>query len=125
MTHLFLFTPHHIATLADWLDERGQLLLQVELPHSGASGFYATIGSLAELKRTLENVTNPEIEIFVWKNRTEEESEGVDKSDDLKWIYSHPDEVMYLSVKKNRNFSPSYAKDPERYREFVEQWFQR
>jgi hypothetical protein len=123
MTYAGLFTPHHIATLADWLDEKRQLLVQIELPHSGGSGSYATVRSLVELKRIVESVTNPEIEIFIWKNRTERELENADEPDDLEWIYSHPDEVMYLSVKKNRNFSRSYANDPEKYREVLEQWF--
>lgn len=119
-----LFTPHHIATLADWLEEKGELFLEIELPHSGGSGLYQTVHSLAEVKRAVEQVSNPEIEIFIWKNRTQVEFEsGVAFPGDLSWIYLHGDEVMHLAVKKNRNSSESYLNEPGKYQKEVEEWF--
>jgi len=123
--HRDLFTPHHVATLADWLEEKGQLFVQIELPHSGGSGLYRTVPSLGELKRTVEQVRHPEIEIIVWRDRTQAEFESATHPlpDDLDWIYHHPDEVMYLAVKKNRNSSASYIDDPAKYKKEVDDWF--
>ena len=45
-------------------------------------------------------------------------------SDSLNWIYDHPEEVMYLAVKKNRNYTASYAKDPGKRQKEIEEWFQ-
>lgn len=119
-----LITAHHIATLADWLEEKGEVFLQVELPHSGGSGLHQTVRSLGEVKRAVEQIRNPEIEIFIWKNRTQAEFEsGVAFPDDLSWIYQHGDEVMYLAVKKNRNSSASYINEPGKYRKAIEDWF--
>lgn len=124
MNYIDLFAPHHIATLADWLAEKGEVFLQIELPHSGGSGLYETVRSLADLKRAIQNVGNPEIEILIWRHRTLEEFESDDPFEaDLKWIYSHPDEVMYLSVKKNLNSSASYLENPAKYQKESEEWF--
>jgi hypothetical protein len=69
-------------------------------------------------------VGNPEIEILIWRHRTLEEFESDDPFEaDLKWIYSHPDEVMYLSVKKNLNSSASYLENPAKYQKESEEWF--
>ena len=117
-----LFTPHHIATLVDWLTE-SEFFVQIELPHSGGSGVYRTVHSLRELKILVEQVRNPEIEILIWRKRTQTEFESDDPFPDLKWIYFHPDEVMYLAVKKNRNSSASYIDDPAKYKKEVDDWF--
>jgi hypothetical protein len=37
----------------------------------------------------------------------------------------HNDEVMYLAVKKSRNSSASYIKDPGQYSQEIEEWFGR
>jgi hypothetical protein len=119
-----LFTPHHIATLADWLKEKGEVFVQIELPHSGGSGNYSTARSLGELKRAVQQVNNSEIEITIWKNRTQAEFESDHPfPDDLTWIYAHPEEVMYFSVRKNRNSSASYIQDPAKYKKDVDEWF--
>jgi hypothetical protein len=119
-----LFTAHHIATLADWFEEKGEVFLQIELPHSGGSGLYQTVHSVAEVKRYVEQVTNPEITILIWKNRTKAQLESdVPFPDDLKWVYLHNDEVMYFAVTKNRNSSASYITDPGKYSDAIKQWF--
>lgn len=41
---------------------------------------------------------------------------------DLKWVYTHTDQVIYLAVKKNRNYSLEYAKDPKRYESVIRAW---
>jgi hypothetical protein len=41
---------------------------------------------------------------------------------DLEWVYTHADQVMYLAVTKNRNFSFEYAKDPKRYESVIRAW---
>jgi hypothetical protein len=78
---------------------------------------------LTELRRAIETVTNSEIEIFIWKNRTESEFESSDGfPDDSNWIYLHADEVMYLAVKKNRNSNAAYLSHPEKYKKQIEEW---
>lgn len=51
---------------------------------------------------------------------------GVDPMDvekgDLKWVYTHTDQVMYLAVTKNLNYSLEYAKDPKRYESISRAW---
>ncbi len=123
MKYTELFSPHHLATLVDWLEEKGQLLLQIELPHSGGSGVCHTVQSLAELKVLIEGVTHPEIEIVIWKNMTQSAFESDELLPDLKWIYGHTDEVMYLAVLKNRNFSFSYSDHAARYEKAISDWF--
>ena len=123
MNYRDLFTPHHIATLVDWLQERGQLFVQIELPHSGGGGWHGAVGSLRELKQRVEQVKHSEIEIVIWKNRTQAEFESDDPFPDLKWIYLHADEVMYVAVRKNRNSSACYRDDPAKYKKEVEDWF--
>lgn len=120
-----LFTPHHIAVLFDWLDEKGELCVEIYIPHGGGSASYLTITSLADLKRLVGDLRSLEIQITIWKNRKKEEFESEEYKpvdDDLRWIYFHADEVMYFSVQKNRNWSESYSKHPEKYQKEVEAW---
>jgi hypothetical protein len=120
-----LFTPHHIAVLVDWLGEKGELCVEIYAPHSGGGPSYHTVHSLAELKG-LVSLKWPEIIITIWKNHNQAEFQsdaGLPVADNLKWIYFHPDEVMYFAVQKNRNWSESYDKQPEKYRKEVEDWF--
>ena len=96
--------------------------MRIELPHSGGSGLSYTVRSLAELKEAILQVSHPEIEITIWKNITNEGWEADTQLPDLSWIYLHPDEVMYLAVKKNRNFSASYKDSPARYETAIGDW---
>jgi hypothetical protein len=121
MKYTDLFTPHHLATLVDWLAEKGQLLVQIELPHSGGAGLSYTVRSMAELKAAIQQVSHPEIEIMIWKNISNAPVEA--ELPDLHWIYMHSDEVMYLAVKKNRNFNASYQDSPARYEKTIDDWF--
>jgi hypothetical protein len=122
--YIDLFTPHHVATLTDWLKEKRRLCLEIYVPHGGGSPSYYTVESLAELKVQIENLARClEIQITIWKNHTQAEFESdVAIPSDIKWIYTHTDEVMYFSVQKNRNWSASYQNDPEKYRVEIEEW---
>lgn len=71
-----LFTPHHIAVLVDWLDEKGELCVEIYIPHGGGSASYFTITSLADLKRLVGDLRSLEIQITIWKNRKKEEFES-------------------------------------------------
>lgn len=128
MNYKDLFTPHHIALLVDWFNEKGELCVEIYVPHGGGSGSYFTVKSLAELKKIIaESSSCLEIVITVWKNHTQAEFEAEDYKplqDELKWIYSHSDEVMYFSVLKNRNWSQPYHDDPDKYRKEIEDWSQ-
>ena len=83
------------------------------------------VNSLAELKRLVSDIRSPEVQITVWRNRRKEEFESDEYKpveDDFRWIYSHTNEVIYFSVQKNRNWSESYEKNPEKYRKELEEW---
>ncbi|HEY1424104.1 MAG TPA: hypothetical protein VGF20_11665 [Candidatus Acidoferrum sp.] len=129
MKYSELFTPYHIATLSDWLEEKGELCLEIYIPHGGASSSLFTFRSLREIKQQIDEIITGEIEITIWKHhtQTEFESEEPATSDTnflqtLKWKYEHRDEVMYFSVKKNRNYSLDYAASPEKYSKALAEW---
>ena len=120
-----LFTAHHVSLLADWLDEKGELCLEIYIPYGGGSPTYYGIRSLDDVKHAISKVSPLEIQITIWKNYTKEqfEADQVPKDvSDLKWIYSYNDEVMYFSVHKNRNWTESFHKAPEKYSRQIEEW---
>jgi hypothetical protein len=123
-----LFTPHHIAVLVDWLEEKPDLCVEIYHPHGGGGPSYYTIHSLGELKGLIEPINWPEIQVTIWKNRSRADFESDESgkletfASDLKWIYFHADEVMYFSVQKNRNWSESYTNHPDKYAKYVEDW---
>jgi hypothetical protein len=89
------------------------------------SGSYYTVRSLADLKRILGGILYCEIQITIWKNHTQSEFESDEAEaflSELKWIYTHTDEVMYCSVLKNRNWSESYQNNPDKYAKDVKEW---
>ena len=100
--------------------------MEIYIPHSGGSGTFYTVKSVAELKGIIANSSSYlEIVITIWKNRTQTELESDDYKpfqDDLKWIYFHSDEVMYFSVLRNRNWSQCYHENPDKYHREVEEW---
>lgn len=125
MNFVDLFTPHHIAVLVDWLQEKREVCVEIYIPHGGASGSYYTVRSLEDLKRIVSGIRSHEIQITIWKNHTQSEFESDEAEaylSELRWIYSHADEVMYLSVMKNRNWSESYHNDPDKYAQQVKEW---
>lgn len=120
-----LFTPHHIAVLVDWLEEKGEFCVEIYIPHGGGSASHFMVSSLAELKRLVSDIRSQEVQMTVWRSRKKVEFESDEDKpieDELRWIYSHTDEVMYFSVQKNRNWSESYEKNTEKYRKEVEEW---
>ena len=127
MRYKELFTAYHIAVLVDWFEERRDLCVEIYFPHSGGGPSYYTIHSLIELKDLIQPINWLEIQITIWKNHKQADFEADDSGklalvSDLKWIYSHADEVMYFSVQKNRNWSESYAGHPDKYAKYVEAW---
>ena len=118
-----LFTPHHIALLVDWLEEKPDLCVEIYFPHSAGGPAYYTIHSLVELKGLIQPIDWPEIQITIWKNRNQADLESDESGNlDLKWMYFHADVVMFFSVQKNRNWSESYSNHPEKYAKFIEEW---
>lgn len=126
MNYADLFTPHHIALLADWLAEKGELCVDIYHPHGGGGPTYFTVRSLAELKKVISGTSAYlELIITIWKNHTQAEFESDTPpsfQDDVKWIYGHNDEVMYFSIQKNRNWSQCYHDNPSKYQKEVEDW---
>ena len=90
-----LLTPSHLATISSWLAERGEVFVQIELPHTRGNGYYHVVSSLTALQRALGAVRHPEVEIFIWKSP----ERGVP----LDLVRSRPDEVLYFAVRgRNR-----------------------
>lgn len=50
MSYLDLFSIHNLALLSDWLEERGELWVDVHLPHGGASSTSYFVRSLHDLR---------------------------------------------------------------------------
>lgn len=128
MRYKELFTPHHIAVLVDWFEERSEVCVEIYFPHSGGGPAYYSIHSLGELKGVIAPINWPEIQITIWKNHKQTDFEADESGkleariSDLSWIYFHADEVMYFAVQKNRNWAESYANHPDKYAKYVEAW---
>ena len=37
-------------------------------------------------------------------------------------VYANPDQVLFFAVKRNRNYSEAYAKNPEKYENVIRTW---
>ncbi len=61
MNYSSIFTLHNLALLSDWLDETGELYVDIDLPHSGGSGISYFIRSLQDLKELMAQQVWPEI----------------------------------------------------------------
>jgi hypothetical protein len=62
-----MFTPANLALLSDWLDETGELYIDVYQPHGGASSFDYFIRSMNDLKLLVSQQTYPEIVFTVFR----------------------------------------------------------
>ncbi len=69
MNFLDLFTLHNLALLSDWLNDAGELYVDINLPHSGSSSTPYFVRSLQDLKELLANQDWPEIGITVFQRR--------------------------------------------------------
>jgi hypothetical protein len=70
MTHLYLFTSHNLALLADWLEETGELYVDVDRPHSGGSSTGYLVRSLQDLKLlVVEQNDRPEIVFRIFRKQ--------------------------------------------------------
>src|SRR5689334_1814225 len=67
-TYLGLFTPPNLALLSDWLDESGELYVDVYWPHSGGGSTPYFVRSLRDLKELIKQQTWPEIGITVFRH---------------------------------------------------------
>jgi hypothetical protein len=121
MNYLELFTPHHIATITDWLAENGKLSVRLEWPHRGQSGSTYTVASIDELRELISQQTHPEIKIWIFKKSGTEEAD-YERMDDETWVYNNANQVIFFSVTKNRNHSESYAKNPKKYESAIKTW---
>ncbi len=64
-----LLSSHNLALLNDWLAEVNELLVEIDLPHSGGTHTSYFIKSLRELRQILAELTWPEIELTVYRER--------------------------------------------------------
>jgi hypothetical protein len=126
MNFIELFNDHHIATIYDWLQKDGSLVVHFEFPHNGGSGFTYSISALKELRELIYTTRDrEEIEIFVF-NRSEidddEEKHEINELTDLEWVYKNFRDVIYLAVKKNCIYNQRFVNEPDRYRDAVNSW---
>ena len=121
MNYCNLFTAHLVALLHDWLEDAGELLVRLEWPHRGGSGTSYRIASLRELKELLAVQDHPEIEVFVFRRNDISEDE-LDSYLEMQWVCKNPDDVIYVTVNKNRNYYERYHDQPSRYQSVVEDW---
>lgn len=69
MSYFQLFSLHNLALLHDWLEENGELLVDIYRPHSGGSGFQYFIHSLEELKTLVEAEVWEVITITIFRQK--------------------------------------------------------
>jgi hypothetical protein len=63
-----LFAPPDLAMLHDWLQETGELYVDLSYPHSGGSnGSVHFIRSLGELRAIVASDTHPEVDISIFR----------------------------------------------------------
>jgi hypothetical protein len=67
--YLSLFTMPYLAMLNDWLNEQGELYVDVHLPHSGGSGTSYFIRSLVELRLLVAAQESPELSLTIFRQR--------------------------------------------------------
>jgi hypothetical protein len=64
-----LLSIHNLALLNDWLVETKELLVDIDLSHSGGSGKIYIIKSLPELHKLLAEQTWPEIHVTIFREK--------------------------------------------------------
>ncbi len=69
MNYLHLFSEPNLAAISDWLNESGELYVDVYLPHSGGGSSAYLIHSIHELKSLITRQSHPEIAISVFRDR--------------------------------------------------------
>src|SRR5437870_12828740 len=68
MRYESLFAPQDLAMLYDWLQETGELYLDLDRPHSGGSNNSVHfVTSLVELKAIISRETWPEVDISIFR----------------------------------------------------------
>lgn len=120
-----LLTDHHVALVHDWLTERSELMMRIELPHSGGSGDTHWIRTLTELREVLDSISHPEVEVMIFRTLTTDDDDEFDSCMELEWIYQHPESVLYVALRKNRLVHDRYAADPVSYQSALAQWSDR
>src|SRR5437016_2592095 len=121
MNYCELFTEDHIALISDWFAVREKVFVHIYAPHSGKDGFNFTVTSLNQLYDLIAKQDSKEIEMFVFRDRIENENE-LDEKLDSKWAYGHTDDVVYIAVLKNRNWYAQFHDNPESYSEVIKDW---
>jgi hypothetical protein len=69
MKYLKLFSLSNLALLNDWLEENGELLVDIYRPHSGGGGFQYFVYSLEELKYLIKIETWEELAITIFQEK--------------------------------------------------------
>ncbi|MCB9453820.1 MAG: hypothetical protein H6672_20505 [Anaerolineaceae bacterium] len=125
MNYLNLFSLGNLAMLSDWLEETGELYVDVYFPHSGNSGTAYFIRSLNDLKSLVLLQNWPEI-VFTVLRRLQFSLRGVADEQLLEKALQqipdgHPYEIVNLRYyPENRNFCGSGKSHDELRRELSE-----
>ena len=83
MNYLHLLSLDNIALLKDWLEETGELYVDIDLPHSGSSGSAYLVRSMNELKLLISRQTHPEIVIAIFH-----ETERIHRCDEIVKVFA-------------------------------------
>jgi hypothetical protein len=67
--HLGAFGAHDLALLGDWLNDTGELYIDVYWPHSGGSGVEYVVRSLPDLKRVVSNHAGQELILTILREK--------------------------------------------------------
>jgi hypothetical protein len=68
-SYLRLFSPANLAMISDWLNETGELYVDVYHPHSGGGSAAYLIGSIDELKTLIAKETWREIVVTIFRKQ--------------------------------------------------------
>ncbi|MCU0239775.1 MAG: hypothetical protein MUC29_10060 [Pyrinomonadaceae bacterium] len=69
MKYLQFFSLYDLATLNNWLEQTGELFVDIYQPHSGGGSLDYLVSSVAELKQLIQNQTSAEIEITILREK--------------------------------------------------------
>lgn len=69
MKFLKLFSLSNLAALSDWLEESGELLVDIYYPHSAGGSYQYFVNSIDELKQLIQKETCDEISITIFREK--------------------------------------------------------
>ena len=137
-----LFAKSDLALLHDWLQETGELYMDLDRPHSGGlNNSLYFLDTLSRLKSIVSQETHPEVCIYIFRKKhypirgilddalLASALEEIPDRQDFS-IFEKPDEVFVASsykhreprILKNRTSYPRFEAEPDRYHRYIDFW---